>query len=116
MGLFEKIKTKYNEHVQARNDACSNLIADINLAIHEKATILSSQESFIDVNAADRWSIKYSDLKKQFPNRVLITKVSTRFYFYVPKGFFITGVVNTRFYFFIKVHLIYCPVFAENSL
>lgn len=66
MGLFEKIKTKYNEHVQARKDACSNLIADINLAIHEKATILSSQESFIDVNVADQWIIKYSDLKNNF--------------------------------------------------
>ena len=50
------------------------------------------------------------------PGRVFTTKVSTRFYFCVPKGFFITGVVNTRFYFFIKVHLIYFPVFAENSL
>lgn len=46
MGLFEKIKTKYNEHVQARNDACSNLIADINLAIHEKATILSRSSTY----------------------------------------------------------------------
>ena len=39
------------------------------------------------------------------PGRVLTTKVSTRFYFCVPKGFFITGVVNTRFFYFFNVQV-----------
>lgn len=68
MGIFNKIKNKYNERLQVRNEICADLIADINIALHEKNSLFLEEDSFIDVNRADIWENKYSDLYRDIQN------------------------------------------------
>ena len=48
MGFIQKILAHHKEKVKVRNDACDNLIAQVDTALQEIKTLFSDSQSFID--------------------------------------------------------------------
>lgn len=56
MGLIKKIIAKHKERVKVRNEACDNLIAQVDTAIQEINLLFSDSQSFVDPGKEIEWS------------------------------------------------------------
>lgn len=56
MGLVKKIIAKHKERVKVRNEACDNLIAQVDTAIQEINLLFSDSQSFVDPGKEIEWS------------------------------------------------------------
>ena len=55
MGLIKKIIAKHKERVKVRNEACDNLIAQVDTAIQEINLLFSDSQSFVDPGKETEW-------------------------------------------------------------
>lgn len=55
MGLIKKIIAKHKERVKVRNEACDNLIAQVDTAIQEINLLFSDSQSFVDPCKETEW-------------------------------------------------------------
>lgn len=56
MGLIKKIIAKHKERAKVRNEACDNLIAQVDTAIQEINLLFSDSQSFVDPGKEIEWS------------------------------------------------------------
>ena len=56
MGFIKKIIAKHKERVKVRNEACDNLIAQVDTAIQEINLLFSDSQSFVDPGKEIEWS------------------------------------------------------------
>lgn len=56
MGFIKKIIAKHKERVKVRNEACDNLIAQVDTAIQEIKLLFSDSQSFVDPGKEIEWS------------------------------------------------------------
>ena len=56
MGFIQKIVAQHKEKVKVRNDACDNLIAQVDAALQEIKTLFSDSQSFVDPSKEFEWS------------------------------------------------------------
>ena len=56
MGFIQKIVSKHKEKVKVRNEACDNLIAQVDTALQEIKTLFSDSQSFVDPSKEFEWS------------------------------------------------------------
>ena len=56
MGLIKKIIAKHKERAKVRNEACDNLIAQVDTAIQEINLLFSDSQSFVDLGKEIEWS------------------------------------------------------------
>ncbi len=56
MGFIKKIIAKHKERVKVRNEACDNLIAQVDTAIQEIYLLFSDSQSFVDPGKEIEWS------------------------------------------------------------
>ncbi len=62
MGFIQKIVAQHKEKVKVRNDACDNLIAQVDTALQEIKTLFSDSQSFVDPSKEFEWSNRYASL------------------------------------------------------
>lgn len=86
MGLIKKIIAKHKERVKVRNEACDNLIAQVDTAIQEINLLFSDSQSFVDPGKEIEWSnhnasliadmniINIQKLKKATHYKILLEK------------------------------------------
>ena len=55
MGFIQKILANHKEKVKSRNDACDNLIVQIDIALQEIDTLFIDTLSFIDPSKEIEW-------------------------------------------------------------
>lgn len=55
MGLIKKNIAKHKERVKVRNEACDNLIAQVDTAIQEINLLFSDSQSFVDPSKETEW-------------------------------------------------------------
>lgn len=56
MGFIQKMVAKHKERVKVRNEACDNLIAQVDTAIQEINLLFSDSHSFVDPGKEIEWS------------------------------------------------------------
>ena len=56
MGFIQKMVAKHKERVKVRNEACDNLIAQVDTAIQEINLLFSDSQSFVDPGKEIEWS------------------------------------------------------------
>ena len=62
MGFIQKIVAQHKEKVKVRNDACDNLIAQVDTALQEIKTLFSDSQSFVDPSKEFEWSNRNASL------------------------------------------------------
>lgn len=62
MGFIQKIVAQHKEKVKVRNDACDNLITQVDTALQEIKTLFSDSQSFVDPSKEFEWSNRNASL------------------------------------------------------
>ena len=62
MGIIQKIISKHEEKVKARNDMCDNLIMQIDTALQEITILFSDLQSFVEPSKESEWHNRNASL------------------------------------------------------
>ena len=62
MGIIQKIISKHEEKVKARNDMCDNLIMQIDTALQEITILFSDLQSFVEPSKGSEWHNRNASL------------------------------------------------------
>ena len=68
MGLFDTLKNKYDEHIQARNEACNALVAEVENILLRRHSFFENNDLFIDLELAKIWFLNAGALQSRLQN------------------------------------------------